>query len=103
MRQVGADLDVLDLRGGLEVDDRDGAGRLVRDQPGLPVRGDRRPVGIVAGVDVADGLRLQVDDRGRVAQVQRRRTLAVGVHVLLDLNQRLDHRRRVNEPGVIVL
>ena len=71
VREVRPDRDVLDLRGGIEVDHRDGARRLVGDQTGLAVGQDRRAVGVVAGLDVGDGLGLDVDDRGRVGEVER--------------------------------
>ena len=81
MRQVRPDLDVLDLARGRQVDDRDRAVRLVGDQPGAPVAGDRRPVGIMADVDVAHLLAVGVDDRRGVGQVQRdQQGMPVGRH-----------------------
>ena len=70
MRKVRANLDVLHLRGGGEVDHRHRAVGLVRHQPVLPVARDRRAVRVAADLYVARPPRRGVDDRRVVGQVE---------------------------------
>ena len=69
--EVRPDGDLLLLARAGEVDDRDGAVGLVRDEPLLAVARDRRAVRVAPGLHVLDRLRLRVDDRGAVGEVER--------------------------------